>query len=520
MKKYLMAIDAGSGSIRAVIFDLEANQISAEQKEWTHPTDPRYPGSMDFDIKNNYGLLLSCIVGAIKKAKIDGKDIIAVSSTSMREGIILYDKDGKELWACVNVDSRAINEVKQLKEISPSIERELYAISGHTFALGALPRLLWVKNNMPEIYEKTVTLNMINDWIAYRLTGVFAVEPSNGCSTGMFNLKNKNWDSSIIKRCNIKEGIYPPVLDCGSVIGNVKKEVAEQTGLSEDCVVVVGGGDTQLGCIGIGVVMPQQSALFGGSHWQLVSNVTNPVPDEKCRIRVNYHAVPNLWQYESIAFSPGLALRWFRDAFCHLEKLLESQTGVDAYYLLDKAAASVPAGSNGLICTFSDIMNNIAWKHAAPSFINFSIDSEKFNKTVFYRSMLENAALISFGHAKTLESITGNYPEEIIFASGAAKSDLWCAIVADTLGIPVKVPKIKEDTALGAAILAGIGAGVYDDLVDTAVNFCEFEKTYEPDMKNHEMYMDLFERWRKVYKTGLENSDKGITNFMWKAPGL
>jgi autoinducer 2 (AI-2) kinase len=520
MSKYLMAIDAGTGSVRAVIFDINGNQISVGQKEWTHLSDPRYPGSMNFDVEKNYDLFISCISTAIKKAGINGKDIAAVSSTSMREGIVLYDKNGNELWACANVDARAVEEASQLKEISHDLEKEIYEISGQTFALGALPRILWVKNNMPEVYEKVSAITMLNDWIIYRLTGVLSLEPSNGCTTGMFSLERRKWETTIAKKCGLKDDIYPVVNESGTVVGKVSKDVAFETGLSQECIVVSGGGDAQLGCVGVGVVKPGQTALFGGSFWQLEYNVDKPITDKEFRIRVNCHAVPGVWQYELLAFFPGLIMRWFRDAFCQLEKLVEAQTGIDAYYLMDKAASSVSPGSNGLMCTFSDVMNYISWKHAAPSFINFSTDADKFDKKVFYRAIMENAALVTLGHAKIVESVTGKYPEDIIFASGASKSDLWCSIVADVLGTQIRVPKIKEAAALGTAICAGVGAGIYQSVVETASKFCSIEKVYEPDLENHKIYSEVFDRWQEVYKTELENSDKGLTTHMWKAPGL
>ena len=249
-------------------------------------------------------------------------------------------------------------------------------------------------------------------------------------------------------------------------------------------------------------------------------NIDKPITDEDCRIRVNCHAIPGLWQYEMIAFSPGIVLRWFRDAFCPVEKMIEKQTGIDAYYLLEKEAESVPAGSNGMFCTFSDTMNYIAWKHAAPAFINFSIDAGKFDRKVFYRSILENAAIVTLSHKMILESITGNQIDGIFFASGASKSNLWCSIVSDVLGISIKVPKTKEATALGTAILAGMGAKIYTSLPDTVKNICAVGKTYEPNMSNHQIYLELLQKWQSVYKNQLKLADDGYTNYMWKAPGL
>ncbi|MFA7084776.1 MAG: FGGY family carbohydrate kinase, partial [Arcobacteraceae bacterium] len=169
--KYLMAIDAGTGSVRAVIFDTLGQQISVGQREWTHLEEKGVPNSMSFDFTTNWQLVIECIKEALEKASIDKEDIVALSSTSMREGVVLYDKDGKELWGVANVDARAGKEVKYLKEHFNGIEEEFYETSGQTFALGAIPRILWLKNNQPSVYEKVATVTMISDWILAKLSG-------------------------------------------------------------------------------------------------------------------------------------------------------------------------------------------------------------------------------------------------------------------------------------------------------------------------------------------------------------
>ncbi|MBR2664819.1 MAG: autoinducer-2 kinase, partial [Clostridia bacterium] len=184
-QKYLMAIDAGTGSVRAVLFDTEGNQIGVSQQEWFHREDPRWPGSMDFDWTHNWELASGCVRDVLADTGIDPAEIAAVSTTCMREGIVLYDENKKEIWACANVDSRSTDEVAQLVRMNPDLEREIYRKSGETYALGAIPRVMWVKNKMPEVYEKIRYLGMFNDWLIYRLTGVLAVEPSNGSTTGM-----------------------------------------------------------------------------------------------------------------------------------------------------------------------------------------------------------------------------------------------------------------------------------------------------------------------------------------------
>jgi len=520
MSGYLMAIDAGTGSVRAVIFDIDGNQIGCVQKEWKHSEDPRFPGSMDFDWDINWNLTCSCIKGALEQTGISAEKIAAVSTTCMREGIVLYDAAGKELFACANVDARAKDEVFQLKQIDPNLEKEIYLKSGQTFALGAIPRLLWVKNKLPDVYAKTAKVGMINDWLIFKLSGVLAVEPSNGSTTGLFDLKTRNWDIDIARRCGIRDDIFPDVKECGSICAKVSKTGAVQSGLAENTPIVTGGGDCQLGTIGVGVVEKGDAVVFGGSFWQYEFNTDTADCSPKCDVRVNCHAVENLWQYEAIAFNPGLIMRWFRDAFCSEEKRIAAERNTDPYTLLEEAALSVPAGSHGIICTFSDVMNYINWKHASPAFINFSLDPEKFNKAAFCRAIMENACIVTLGHLRLVEEATGKRPQKIVFAGGAAKSNLWPQILADVLDLPVEVPVVKEATALGAAIMAGKGIGLYSSVKEAARTLVKTERTFTPNKKNREVYDKMYDKWKAVYKPILELSDEGITNYMWCAPGL
>ena len=187
---------------------------------------------------------------------------------------------------------------------------------------------------------------------------------------------------------------------------------------------------------------------------------------------------------------------------------------------MDKEAAKVPAGCYGMMCTFSDVMNFISWKHASPTFTNFELDPEKFSRYTFYRAILENTAMVTKGHLELVKEATGNMPQEIVFAGGAAKSPLWCQIVADVLGLPVKVPVVKEATALGAAILAGYGVGIYQDISAAARELVQWDKPYAPNMENHAVYEEMYGTWRKVYAAQLALCDEKLTKNMWIAPGL
>lgn len=519
--QYLMAIDAGTGSIRAVIFDTKGNQISVAQKEWTHLEEEGVPNSMSFDFENNWILACECIKESLQEANLNGEDIVALSATSMREGIVLYDKDGKELWAVANVDARASNEVKYLKENFEGIEEEFYELSGQTFALGALPRILWLKNNRPEVYEKVANISMIGDWVLAKISGVIATDPSNGGTTGIFSLKNRSWHVDMATKVGIKDDIFVPVLEVGTLMGSVSEKASLETGLSQNTKVVMGGGDVQLGSAGLGVVDVGQVAVLGGSFWQQVVNIpSDTLPPKDMGIRVNPHVVPHQSQAEGITFFSGLVMRWFRDAFCDMEKLEAEKRGMDVYAVLEEKAAKVPVGSYGIMPIFSDTMKYGKWYHAAPSFLNLSIDAEVCNRASMFRSLQENACIVSSINLEKIREFSGLQIDELVFAGGASKGALWSQMLADVTGCSVKIPKVTEATALGAAMAAGVGAGIYKSLPDAAKELVVWDKAYEPNMDNYKQYQEIKMKWQRAYEVQLKLVDDNITTSMWKAPGL
>ena len=519
--QYLMAIDAGTGSVRAVVFDTKGNQISVAQKEWTHLEEEGVPNSMTFDTKTNWDLTVRCIKEALSLADLKGEDILALSATSMREAIVLYDEKGEALWGVANVDARADAEVRFLKENYEGIEADFYETSGQTFALGALPRILWLKNNRPELYEKVARISMIGDWVLAKLSGMIATDPSNAGTTGIFSLEKRDWDASMAEKVGLKSDIFPETLEPGTVMGTVTVDAAALTGLSTSTKVVVGGGDVQLGSAGLGVVREGEVAILGGSFWQQVVNIRKDVlPPEDMSVRVNPHVVQGLSQAEGITFFSGLIMRWFRDAFCEMEIMEAKERGIDAYEVLEEKAKMVPVGAHGIIPIFSDSMNYGKWYHAAPAFLNLSIDPEVCNRVSMFRSLEENACIVSAINLEKIKAFSGLEFDEIVFAGGASKGTLWCQILADVTGCRIKVPKVTEATALGAAMAAGVGAKVYENMVKASEALVEWESIYFPDPENFKIYSDIKDQWQEVYADQLSLVDKGLTVSLWKAPGV
>ncbi len=517
---YFLTIDAGTGSGRAVIFDTDGKQISIAQQEWTHLSEEGVPNSMGFDYKTNWKILQECIKAAIFKAGVKASAIKAVTATSMREGIVLYDKDGEELFGVANVDARADEEVAELKSLFPESEAEFYAKSGQTYALGALPRLLWLKRNRPHLYEKTAAMNMISDWALTKLSGVIASEPSNAGTSGVFSLEKRQWQPEMAKKVGLKDDIFPPVYESGTVIGEVTTKASAETGLAAGTPIVMGGGDVQLGSAGLGVVKAGEVAVLGGTFWQQLVNMPTPKTDPNMDIRVNPHVIPGISQAEGITFFSGLVMRWFRDALCQGEVAQAQKRGVDPYTFLEQLASEVPVGSNGIIPIFSDAMHYGKWYHAAPSFLNLSIDPNLSSKGAMFRALEENAAIVSMLNLEAIFEFTGVQSDTVTFAGGASKGKLWSQILADVTGKEVKIPNVNEATSLGGAFACGVATGEYSTIAEVAKHLVTWEKAYEPNQENYLKYQEVAEKWKRAYAAQLKLVDDGITTSMWKAPGL
>ncbi len=515
---YFLTIDAGTGSSRAIIFNSLGEQVGISQQEWSHLAEEGVPNSMGFDTFTNWKIISQCIQKALLNAHVKAQDIKAVTATSMREGIILYDKDNNELFAVANVDARADKEVSFFNKNYPNLEKEFYNTSGQTFALGALPRLLWVKNNKPSLYEKTTNISMISDWVLAKLSNVIATDPSNAGTTGVFSLKTRQWDKNMAKKVGLKDDIFPPVYETGTPIGEVTLKASEETGLAVGTPIIMGGGDVQLGSAGLGVVKSNQVAILGGTFWQQLVNMDKPLVHPNMDIRINPHVIEGVSQAEGISFFSGMVMRWFRDTFCESEVKEALKRGIDPYALLEELAAKIPAGSNGILPIFSDTMKYGKWYHAAPSFLNLSL--ENTSKAAMFRSLQENAAIVSMLNLESIFEFTGVQTDIITFAGGASKGALWSQILADVTQKEIQIPRVNEATALGGAFACGVATGEYDSIAQASSALIQWEKSYTPNTNNKALYQDLAEKWKEAYASSLKLVDKGITTSMWQAPGL
>ena len=515
---YLLAIDVGTGSARAVLFGADGRQVGIGQREYSHREAPGVPGSQVFDTSANWSLIAECVREALASSKVPPDAVKAVSASSMREGMVLYNDAGAEIWACPNVDSRAGKEATEL--VASGEAQQIYDQAGDWVSITAPARFRWIARHEPETFGHIAHVGMLGDWVLRKLSGEFVSDTSLGSSSGMFDLQRRDWSEAIIEICGLKRAIFPPVVESATAIGSVTARASEETGLREGTPVVVGGADTQLGLLGIGVTGPGRFTVLGGSFWQHTMLLDKVLVDAKARLRTLCHATPGLWMMEGIGFYCGLVMRWFRDAFCELEQAQAAAQGVDVYSVMEAKASKLPPGANGVIGLFSNVMQASRWVHTTPGFIGFDVvNPGRAGRVECFRSIEEAAAYVSLAHLRIIEEVTGCTPEEGVFTGGAAKGGLWPQIVADTLGIPLHIPVVKESTALGVAICAGVGVGLFDDIAQGASSVAAFERTVQPDPQVRAVYQELAEQWFKIYRGSMELAESGLVRPLWPAVG-
>lgn len=512
----VLAVDVGSGSCRALLFDAEGALLGLAQREWTYLPVPGAPGGFDFDTEDGWRQVTSCIREVLARTGIDAGDIAAVSASSMREGFVLYDEQGREIWACPNIDARAGAEAAEM--IAEGLAQAQYRRGGDWTSITAPARLRWIQQHQPEIWDRAANLTMLGDWVIARLSGTYCTDPSLGSSSNLFELSQRTWSAESAAEMRVPLDLLPPVYESGTVIGEVTPRAAEETGLRRGTRVVTGGGDTQLALLAAGNTNGLCFATVGGTFWQSTAVTSEPVIDPEFRLRTLCHVSPGAWMIEGIGFLHGLTSRWVRDGLLRAANPWIAME--EGYDFLEDMAAAIPPGANGVVAIASNVMDGKQWRHAVPSLIGLDIlQPERTGLGAIFRAVEENAAYVARGHYELLEEICGAAPERIKFVGGPARGKLWPQILADVLGVPVETPPVREATAFGAGLCALVGAGAYPDLATAAAATTREPGMFWPDPAAHATYDDAYAGWQALNAHQVAAADAGLTPHLWRGAG-
>jgi len=488
---YLLGLDAGTGSCRAVLFDLTGRPVAMAQREWSHPPVPGIAGSQDFDWAGHWALICACIQEVLG-AVADPRAVLAVGCSGMGGGLVLYGRDGREIWACANGDARARQAAESL--LASGAAARLYQVGGGWLTLTAPARLDWVRQHQPGRWASATRLSMIADWMVYRLTGTLVTEASAGSTSGLFDLGRRTWSPELLDLCRLPPGLFPEVVAAGTIVSRVSAAAARQTGLATTTQVVAGGLDTALG-LAAARRPPGQLTVTGGSFWKHTVLAGRPAVEPGGHLRTICHAHPGQWLVEGIGFYAGFALRWLRDsAGPHWPH-------VPGYPELERLASALPPGAGGLLAGLppADAWTWAGWQ---PPFGPFpaGLDPRAGQSELAARAQAiqEAAAYSARRSAGLLAGLLGVRFTEAVLTGGAARSALWPRILADVLGLPVRVPGSTESAAAGAAALAGQALGLPDVTAPpTAAAATPAHRVAHPTPGRHQAYDRLYAQWRR-----------------------
>jgi autoinducer 2 (AI-2) kinase len=499
MTDVFLAIDAGTGSARALAFDIEGRLVTRAAREWTHTAVAGHPGGTVFDTEGGWSAIAEAVSEVV--ARLGDRRVAAVAASSMREGFVLYDAAGQELWACPNTDGRARAEADEL--VAEGVADEVYRTAGDWVSITAPARLRWIARHQPDLFAQARHFGMLSDWVTTRLTGQFVTEPTSGSSSALFDLRARTWSDDLAGLVGVDRSILPAVVECGEVVGAVTPGAAAATGLPVGTPVVTGGADTQLALHGI-AAREGRPTIVAGTFWQTTAVTSEPLIDPERRLRTLCHVDRGSWMVEGIGFLSGLAMRWFRDAMCPDAADLGRAAGTSAFTVMEEWAAAVPPGANGVVATMANVMQADAWHHAAPSFVGFDInDAARSSRGAFIRAIEESAAIVASAHLDILAALTeGRAVAEgsVTFTGGSSAGALWPRVIAGVTGLDTRVTPAPEATSYGAARLAARGVGA------ALPPMGDPDRIERVDRREHEQYRAVTERWHRVYRDVLSIS--------------
>jgi xylulokinase len=377
-------------------------------------------------------------------------------------------------------ECRAITERVGAKRLIDLVANP--ALTGFT-----LPKIWWVRKHEPEAWSRVRSVMLPKDYVRFKLTGARATDVADASGTLMFDVVNRRWSAEMLEASDLPAEILPQVFESPEITGRVSKEGAAASGLREGTPVVAGGGDQAAGAVGMGIVEPGNVSATIGTSGVVFAATSSPVVEPKGRIHTFCHAIPRRWHVMGVTQGAGLSLRWFRDQF-----------GAGASYdALMKEAAAAPPGADGLL--WAPYLMGERTPHLDPNARGALVGlTAQHTRAHVIRAILEGVAF-SLRDTFTIFRDLGVPVKSIRLGGGGARSPLWQQIQADIYGMPVELVAADEGAAYGAALLAGVGAGIWPSVDAACKTAVHVAKKIEPIAKNVDLMNRRYEEYRKLY---------------------
>jgi xylulokinase len=480
-----LGVDVSTTATKAVLIDPTGNVRGIGAAEYglqmPHPLWSEQDPAIWWDAAQ------SAIRASIASAGATGREVEAVGLTGQMHGAVLLDAAGTVLRpAILWNDQRTAAECEEIRA-SVGPER-LIAISGNDALAGfTAPKLLWVRRHEPEVWARLAHVLLPKDYLRYRLTGDYAIDKADGSGTILFDLAARTWSSELLATLGLDSAWFPPTFEGPQITGTVSRAGADATGLVHGTPVVAGGGDQAANGVGVGAVSEGTVALSLGTSGVIFAATNEPLHEPHGRVHAFCHAVPGRWHLMSVMLSAGGSLRWFRDALAPGEE----------FGALAGSAGEVEAASDGLF--FLPYLSGERSPHPDPlargAFVGLSLQHDRRHLA---RAVLEGVA---FGLREGLDLMIAAgmpKPAQIRASGGGLASETWRQILADVLDAELVTTSTTEGASFGAAILAAVGVGWFEDVPSAAASLVRTSPVAEP-RPTRSAYADAYAAYRELY---------------------
>jgi len=506
---YLLGIDIGTSGTKTVLFDERGNSIASSLREY--PLYQPNIGWAEQDPEDWWKAVCGSINDVLAKSGVNSADIKGVGLSGQMHGAVLLDKEHKVLRkAIIWCDQRSSAECEEITNIIG--KERLIEITANPALTGfTASKILWVKNNEPEIFEKVEKILLPKDYIRFRLTGEFATEVSDASGMQLMDIPNRCWSDEVISKLGLRKSMLGKLYESYEVSGKVHKQAAEVTGLKEGTAVVGGAGDQAAGAVGNGIVRPGVVSSTIGTSGVVFAFSENVSIDSLGRVHTFCHAVPNTWHIMGVTQAAGLSLKWFRDILCKDEMATADLMKIDPYILMDQAAEKVGVGANGLV--YLPYLMGERTPHLDPDArgVFFGL-SAKHEKQDLLRAVMEGV-VYSLKDCFEIIKEMGVDVKEVRASGGGGKSKLWRQMQSDVFGTEITTINSSEGPALGVALLAGVGTGVYSSVPEACDSVIKVVTKQSPDMKANAQYQKVYGLYKQLYKS-LSSDFKELSNIL------
>ena len=492
MNRYLLAHDLGTSGNKATLFGLDGELIKSE----TVGYETIYSHGNWAEQNPDDWWKAVCLSSRKLLEGLDTKEIASVCFSGQMMGCLPVDRKGRALRShLLYCDQRSTDQEDVLKR-RVGME-EVYRITGHRASASyGITKLMWIRDNQPEVYRDTWKMLNAKDYMNYRLTGRMVTEYNDASGTNAFDLSTMSWSESILEAVQIPIDMMPEAVESTSVIGKVNREAAEATGLAEGTPVVAGAGDGGCATVGAGSVRPGIAYNYLGSSSWISTTSVKPVSDPEMCTFTWAHPVPGYLQPCGSMQTAGSSYTWLKNELARMEAGEAKQAGESAYKRIDRLIESSPPGARGVLFLPYMLGERSPWwnSEAKGAFLNLNMETRRED---LFRSVLEG---ITMNLEIILRILRTELPiEQLLVIGGGARGGIWNQIMADIFDIEILIPRyLEEATSMGAAIIGGVGCGVFEGF-DAVDRFIQVTRSVKPRKDTQGVYGSLKELFEAAY---------------------